>query len=125
MRARFSLLTPTLRWFLLGMVLANIASAMVFTVASLYMADLGASVGQIGMVFTLAGIVPLILQVFGGWLSDFNRAAAHHCHRQQHRHPGLPGIRARTFLGMAAPGAGAGVRLRLAGRSQLRRLYCG
>jgi MFS family permease len=70
MRARFSLLTPTLRWFLLGMVLANIASAMVFTVASLYMADLGASVGQIGMVFTLAGIVPLILQVFGGWLSD-------------------------------------------------------
>ena len=70
MRARFSLLTPTLRWFLLGMVLANIASAMVFTVASLYMADLGASVGQIGMVFTLAGIVPLILQVFGGWLSN-------------------------------------------------------
>ena len=70
MRSRFSLLTPTLRWFLLGMVLANIASAMVFTVASLYMADLGASVGQIGMVFTLAGIVPLILQVFGGWLSD-------------------------------------------------------
>jgi MFS family permease len=66
----FSLLTPTLRWFLLGMVLANIAGAMLYSYLALYLKDLGASVSQVGLVFTLGSIVPLLLQVFGGWLSD-------------------------------------------------------
>jgi MFS family permease len=64
------LLNANLRWFLLGMVLANIASVMVFTILSVYLADLGASVSQIGIVYSVASIVPLVLQVIGGWLSD-------------------------------------------------------
>jgi MFS family permease len=64
------LLTPVLRWFLLGMVLANISSAMLFTLLPVYLTELGASVGQVGLVFTLAALVPLALQIFGGWLSD-------------------------------------------------------
>ena len=69
-RQTLSILTPTVRWFLLGMVLANIAGAMLYTYLALYLQELGASVGQVGLVFSLASIVPLVLQVFGGWLSD-------------------------------------------------------
>ena len=36
----------------------------------LYVKDLGASIRQIGLFFTLAQIVPLFLQILGGWISD-------------------------------------------------------
>lgn len=65
-----ALLTPTVRWFLLGMVLANVAGAMLYSYLALYLQELGASIGQVGLVFSLASVVPLALQVFGGWLSD-------------------------------------------------------
>ena len=65
-----ALLTPTLRWFLAGMVLANIASEMVFSMLPLYLADLGTSVADIGLVFSLASAAMLVLQLFGGWVSD-------------------------------------------------------
>ena len=67
---RLPLLNATLRWFLLAMFLANIASEMYFSLLAVYLAELGASVGQVGLVFSLAAIVPLALQIFGGWLSD-------------------------------------------------------
>ena len=65
-----SLLNINLRWFLLAMVLANIAGQMAYSMMSLYLIDLGASVGQVGLVFTIASIVPIVLQIFGGWFSD-------------------------------------------------------
>jgi MFS family permease len=37
---------------------------------SLYLKELGATIGQIGLFFTLASIVPLLLQILGGWVSD-------------------------------------------------------
>jgi len=52
------------------MVLANVASEMYFSLLAVYLAQLGAGVGQVGLVFSLAAIVPLALQIFGGWLSD-------------------------------------------------------
>lgn len=64
------LLNVNLRWFMLAIVLANIASEMVFSMMSLYLIDLGASVGQVGLVFTVASFVPIVLQIIGGWLSD-------------------------------------------------------
>jgi MFS family permease len=64
------LLNATLRWFLLAMILANVASEMYFTLLAVYLAQLGASVAQVGLVFSLAAVVPLALQIFGGWLSD-------------------------------------------------------
>jgi MFS family permease len=67
---RAPLLNSTLRWFMLGMILANIASNMVFTLLAVYLAELGANAAQIGLVFSAASIVPLALQIFGGWLSD-------------------------------------------------------
>ncbi|MFN2146286.1 MAG: MFS transporter, partial [Anaerolineales bacterium] len=64
------LLTPILVWFMVAMVLANTAGSMQGMMLPLFVSNLGASVAQIGLVFTLSNIVPLILQVFGGWFSD-------------------------------------------------------
>lgn len=65
-----SIINVNLRWFLTGMIFANIAGQMAYSTLSLYMLDLGASVAQVGLVFTLASLVPMLLQIFGGWLSD-------------------------------------------------------
>jgi DHA1 family tetracycline resistance protein-like MFS transporter len=67
---RKPLLNINLRWFLLAMILANIAGQMGYSMLSLYLIDLGASVAQVGLVFTLASLVPTGLQILGGWLSD-------------------------------------------------------
>ena len=65
-----TMLNANLRWFLLAMILANIAGQMGYSMLSLYLIDLGASVAQVGLVFTLASLVPTGLQILGGWLSD-------------------------------------------------------
>ncbi len=64
------LITPILAWFMAAMVLANTAGSMQGMLLPLFVSDLGATVAQVGLVFTLANIVPLVLQVFGGWFSD-------------------------------------------------------
>ncbi len=62
---------PTsLRWFLLAMILANVGAQMAYSLLSLYLVDMGATVGQVGLVFTVASLVPTVLEIFGGWLSD-------------------------------------------------------
>ncbi len=64
-------ITPVVAWFLAAMILSNIPGRMVFVLLGVYIADgLGATIGQIGLVFTLASIVPMALQILGGWLSD-------------------------------------------------------
>ncbi len=64
------LLNPVLRLFLFTMVLANIAGEMSLFLLPLYLTYLGASITQVGLVFTLSSLVPVALQIFGGWLSD-------------------------------------------------------
>jgi DHA1 family tetracycline resistance protein-like MFS transporter len=59
-----------MRWFLLAMILANIAAGMTNTLMPIYLTELGASVGQVGLVFTLTSVVILVLQILGGWISD-------------------------------------------------------
>ncbi len=71
MNNKSPLLTPALRWFLFAMILANISGRMMFPLLPVYLAqELGATVGQIGLVFTLASLVPILLLIFGDWLSD-------------------------------------------------------
>ncbi|MBL8063414.1 MAG: MFS transporter [Anaerolineales bacterium] len=65
-----SIINVNLRWFLAGMIFANIAGQMAYSTLSLYMLNLGAGVAQVGLVFTLASLVPMVMQIFGGWLSD-------------------------------------------------------
>ncbi len=64
------LLTPIMRWFMFAMVIANIAGSMFPMLMPIYLTELGASVTQVGLVFTLSSVAILILQLFGGWVSD-------------------------------------------------------
>lgn len=64
------LLSPVLRWFMFAMVLANISGFMAGMLIPLYLDELGASITQIGLVFTILAVISLITQVFGGWISD-------------------------------------------------------
>jgi DHA1 family tetracycline resistance protein-like MFS transporter len=64
------LLNRQLRLFLVGMVLANIGGNMYATLLPLYLTELQANVIQVGLFFTLSRILPLALQILGGWLSD-------------------------------------------------------
>lgn len=68
--AKQPLLTPLLRWFMFAMILANIAGSMFPMLLPIYLTDLGASVTQVGLVFTLTSVVILFLQILGGWISD-------------------------------------------------------
>ena len=64
------LLTNRLKLFMATMILANVAGNMWRPLLPLYLQELGADVGQVGLFFTLGAIAPLLFQVFGGWLSD-------------------------------------------------------
>jgi MFS family permease len=64
------ILNPILRWFMFTMILANIASAMYPILLPIYLTEIGASIQQVGLVFTVVSLVSLLLQIFGGWVSD-------------------------------------------------------
>ncbi|MBP9675339.1 MAG: MFS transporter [Anaerolineaceae bacterium] len=64
------LLPPVLIMFMVAMILANLGGNMYGPLLSLYLESLGATVTQIGLFYTLSQIVPLVLQILGGWVSD-------------------------------------------------------
>ena len=64
------LLSPLLITFMMTMILANIAGSMYGNLLPLYLQSLNANVVQIGLFFTIAQIIPLVMQVIGGWVSD-------------------------------------------------------
>lgn len=64
------LLSGILVIFLLAMILANVGGNMYAPLMPLYLEELHASVVQIGLFFTLSQIIPLLLQILGGWISD-------------------------------------------------------
>jgi MFS family permease len=64
------LLTPYLLLFMLAMILANMGGNMYQPLEALYLKDLGAGIAQIGLFYTISQIIPLLLQILGGWLSD-------------------------------------------------------
>jgi MFS family permease len=67
---KLRLLTPLLLLFMLAMILANLGGNMYGPLEALYLQELGASIGQIGIFYTLSQIIPLLLQILGGWVSD-------------------------------------------------------
>jgi MFS family permease len=64
------LLSGLLILFLTAMIFANIGGNMYEGLLPLYLKDLGSSITQIGLFFTISQIVPLFLQILGGWISD-------------------------------------------------------
>ncbi len=70
MGSKQPLLSRLLLLFLLAMILANVGGNMYGPLLPLYLQDLGAGVGQVGLFFTLSAILPLTMQILGGWVSD-------------------------------------------------------
>ncbi len=68
--SKVPLLTPHLLLFMLAMILANMGGSMYGPLEALYLKELGAGVAQIGLFYTLSQIIPLLLQILGGWVSD-------------------------------------------------------
>ncbi len=64
------LLTPLLLLFMFAMILANLGGNMYGPLEALYLKDLGATIANIGLFYTLSQIIPLALQILGGWVSD-------------------------------------------------------
>ncbi len=65
-----AILNPLLSWFMLAMVLANVGGNMYGPLLPLYLTSLKANIVQVGLFFTLSQIIPLGLQILGGWISD-------------------------------------------------------
>ena len=65
-----ALISPRLMLFMVAMVLANIGGNMYGPLLPLYLKSLNASVLQVGFFFTISQIIPLALQILGGWISD-------------------------------------------------------
>src|SRR4030066_40404 len=64
------LLNNTLLLFLIAMILAKIGGEMYGMLLPLYLKELNASVVQIGLFFSISQIIPLVMQILGGWVSD-------------------------------------------------------
>jgi MFS family permease len=64
------LLSGLVLLFLVAMIFANVGGNMYGPLMPLYIKDMGATVGQIGLFFTISQIIPLALQILGGWISD-------------------------------------------------------
>ncbi len=64
------MLTPLLLLFMLAMILANLGGNMYYPLEALYLKELGATIANIGLFYTLSRIIPLVLQILGGWISD-------------------------------------------------------
>jgi MFS family permease len=64
------ILNSRLMIFLLAMASAEMSRTMTMVQIPVFLRELGASIQQIGLFFTISLIFPLLLRIFGGWLSD-------------------------------------------------------
>jgi len=67
---KMPLLNNWLLLFIFAMILANIGGNMYGPLLPLYLQKLNASVAQVGLFFTLSRVMPLLLQIVGGYISD-------------------------------------------------------
>ncbi len=63
-------LTRELMLFLVAMIFVEASRSMTMVQIPVFLRELGASVEQVGTFFTVALIFPLLLRIFGGWVSD-------------------------------------------------------
>jgi len=60
-----------LKWFIGAMFLGNFGAAMAYPLMPIYITqELGATITEVGLIFTLASIVPIALQLVSGFMSD-------------------------------------------------------
>ncbi len=65
-----SLINRRLAFFLIAMALAEASRTMTMVQVPVYLRELGAKIEEIGLFFTISLAFPLILRIFGGWISD-------------------------------------------------------
>lgn len=70
MRRIWTALPGKFKVLLVTMVIANIGSAIYGPFMALYIRDLGADIGQVGVYFTIMAIAPVAFRILGGWVSD-------------------------------------------------------
>ncbi len=70
LKKKVPLRTPLLLLFMFAMILANLGGNMYGPLEAIYLKDLGATIANIGLFYTLSQIIPLALQILGGWVSD-------------------------------------------------------
>jgi MFS family permease len=70
MRNRPSILTKRLALFLFAMALVESSRTLTMVQVPVYLSELGASISQIGLFFTISAIIPLLFRILGGYLSD-------------------------------------------------------
>lgn len=63
-------LTQPLLLFLLGIALSEVSYTLTMVQIPIYLVELGADVVNIGTFYSIALVTPMLLQIFGGWLSD-------------------------------------------------------
>jgi len=64
------LLSRKMILLLIGLTFAEATRAMTAVQIPVFLREIGASVSQVGLFFTLTMIVPLVFGIFGGWISD-------------------------------------------------------
>ncbi len=70
MRTLWNHLPTKLKVLLVTMIIANIGSGIFGPFMALYVKDLGASVTQVGLYFSIMAIAPVAFRILGGWFSD-------------------------------------------------------
>jgi MFS family permease len=62
--------TGNFLFFLIGIALVEASRTMTMVQIPIFLRELGADIRQVGLFFTLSMIFPLLLRIFGGWISD-------------------------------------------------------
>lgn len=68
--AKRPLVSIDFAFFLIGITFAEASRSMTMVQVPVFLRELGADIQQVGLFFTLSLIFPLLLRIFGGWLSD-------------------------------------------------------
>jgi MFS family permease len=66
----WALLPRKLKILLVTMIIANVGTSAFGPFMALYVKDLGADVGQVGLYFTIIAMSPVVFRILGGWVSD-------------------------------------------------------
>jgi len=69
-QSRPPVLTKPLLLFLIGIALSEVSYTLTMVQIPIYLVELDADVVNIGAFYSIALITPMLLQIFGGWLSD-------------------------------------------------------
>lgn len=63
-------MSGALKAMLVSMMFGNLASYLFFPMMPLYLREMNVDISKLGLFFSIAMIVPLVMQIYGGWIGD-------------------------------------------------------